>query len=249
LKTFTNFYIIVCIIFAGSLQAAPNSDLTTMPLAKGARHTLMPFVGYQILEGEQMGFKFSVEVFDPVSFVLVTVNEDRQFEHDSKSPEMGLIYRYQTPIRMLKVEAGISLIQDAENYSRSYIIDFGEYTQSGKINISHRNTLVSSLSLVFDIPMGMDGLSSSIFIGSGYGKRSITGNLDREFVENNLTITDSDELIMARVGLETALWNKENFLLKGSIYYTQMTPMDGRNDQFGGIGWSFGFFPIWSERR
>ncbi len=242
-------FIITGFLIVNNLQAANNPGSVSVPMAKNARHTIMPFIGYQILEGEQMGYEFSYEVFDPVSNELVSVSDDDQYEHDSKSPEMGVIYRYQTPLNSLSIEAGISLMHDADNYRRSYLIDFGAYSQTGEILISHKNTMISSLAFIIDIPTGIKFLSSNIIIGGGYGKRKISGNLDFEYYNRYLNITDSAELLMTRFGLETSLWHKDNFLLKGSIYYSQMMPLDERNDPFGGIGWRFGFFPIWSERR
>ena len=97
---------------------------------------------------------------------------------------------------------------------------------------------------------GLNFITSSLIIGGGYGKRDIKGELDRELTQVGVfKVTDSEELLMTRVGFEAALWNKDNFLMKGSLYYSHMSPLDDRNDAFGGIGWSFGFFPIWSEIR
>ena len=249
MKILLNYFVILGILLVNSLFAVNKTGDISVPMAKNARHTIMPFIGYQILDGEQMGFSFSYEVFDPVGLVLVSVNDEDHYESNSKSPEMGLIYRYQTPINMFSIEAGLSLIHDAKNYTRSYLVNFGAYSQAGQVFISHRNTMISSLSFKIDVPTGVKFLSSSIIIGTGYGKRNISGNLDFDYYNRVLNITDSEELLMSRFGLETSIWNKDNFLLKGSIYYSQMMPLDERNDPFGGIGWSFGFFPIWSERR
>ena len=250
MKTVTTIIIAVGLLIVNDVSALDPTGSESLPMARDARHTIMPFIGYQILDGEQMRFKLSDSFFDPVSLTFFSVDEDQQFETNAKSPEIGIIYRYKTPLNMLMMEAGVSLIHDAENYKRSYIIQFRDYTDSGSIIINHKNTMVYSLAMIVSVPTGLRWLTSNLSVGGGYAKRDINASLGFEPGPNtSFEISDSKELLMTRIGLEFALWNKEKFLTKGSIYYSNMSPLDDRNDAFGGIGWSFGFFPIWSAAR
>ncbi len=243
---------IVIIFGISNIGFAEDLDSITMTNAK---HILMPFVGYQTMNGEQSGYTLSLHIPGSAQtlFQDIDVNQSKTFEKDQKFSVIGGIYRYRIH-SLFYTDLSFGMILNKKTVA--YPITFQILNQSSRFDIpvSRSNTLYSGLDLVSKMPYTLKllgtVLNANARFGGGLSWRSIknTGRnayqgLDGTYL--NLEINDAEQLPYFRGGVDFSLFRSEMLVLNVTVLYTQYMPMESDGDPFGGIGWQFSLFPMW----
>jgi len=235
--------------FATCVNAVEDADAKSeITSPKQARHLFIPFVGYQTLDGEDVGFFYSTIYYERNGSNIDSFYVDRSGsdERNVTSPEIGIAYRYM-PMDMIFAEVSLSTIHDKTNFEYPVRYEQQGYTVRRQVKIERKQTSISTVSLIFNAPEFWDWLKLSLKVSGGYAWRQaeIKDVLDREIIG----VTDSKEAYVARGGLDLSYWSGKNFLLETSLYYTSFIPTSGENANFGGLGWKVSVFPIWAGVR
>ncbi|MBT3232431.1 MAG: hypothetical protein HN356_06400 [Calditrichaeota bacterium] len=237
------FSFAMCAIAAENTDA--NAEITS---PKQARHLIIPFIGYQTLDGEEVGYTYSTTYFERVgnSIDSFYVERNGSSERNVTIPELGISYRYM-PLDLLHAELSLSTIHDKVHLEYPVRYEQQGYTVRRQVLVERKQTSLSTMSLILNIPDVWDWLRSSLKVSGGYAWRVI----DYEAGQGReaIGVTDSKELYVARAGLDLSYWSGKNFLLETSISYSAFIPTSGENASFGGLGWRISVFPIWNGVR
>ncbi len=241
------------IILAVTLPAfgADNIDIGS---SRQARHTLLPIVGYQYLNREQRGldWSYNFQVGEEFGYTDSTLffSDSYRAEDDFKPPVLGLLYRYRLN-EQIALQASAAIIQDRANFTYPMIYEFFGFTVRNQISIERKNTNWLNGGVAYEFTTPLSWLSGLAQIDLGYAFRSIKrekSNFDYEGSTLKTTWIEDDKLFTIRGGVDMALWNSENLLLQGGISYAQFFPMESKADPYGGFGWRFSVFPVWSAK-
>lgn len=220
-----------------------------VPGSLGARHMILPFVGYQALDGEEIGYQYSDKYYDPIFDTYNEIEITGTNERNTNAAVLGLLYRY-TPSTLFFGELSLYSIHDGKNlthnirYTRDEEID---YTYRTFVKVSRSHTRVAEFNLALTPPTTLKWLSAAIRIGGGYAWREITSTTGSQ--SETVIIPDSDSIYLVKGGINLTFWSKKNFIIEGSVFYTNFYDASGDNDPFGGLGWRISLFPIWSFGR
>jgi len=242
--------LLVCLFsFATYAVAAEDTDANVeITSPKQARHLFIPFIGYQTLDGEEVGYFYSTTYYERVGSTIDSfyVARSGSAERNVTSPELGITYRYM-PLSLLYAELSLSTIHDKTLLEYPVRYEQQGYTVRRQVNVERKQTSIATMSMILNIPDVWDWLRSSLKVSGGYAWRAI------EFEDGQgreaMGVTDSKELYVARAGLDLSYWSGKNFLLETSISYSAFIPTSGENATFGGLGWRVSVFPIWSGVR
>ena len=217
-----------------------------MPGASHSKHIILPFLGYQTLDGEKIGYNYSVLSYDFFTDTLVTVELEGSEVRNVTVPVLGLAYRY-IPSNLFYTEFSLAAIHDGENIKYLVRYDQSGFTTRSTISVTRRNTIVAGLDLVLTPKLVSDWLKTNFRVGGGYAWRKITSRPSR--VTETISITDAEDMFVIRGGIDLALWRNNNFLIESAFFYSSYIPTDGDNDTFGGFGWKVSVFPAWSMTK
>lgn len=239
--------ILIVLIIAGSnLYAADKPEAAFELGSRDARHMVMPFVGYQNLEAEQVGFSYEYDWIDNLERDTTHIAQTGDFERTKGVPELGLIYRYR-PMEMLSLECTFSLLLTKENIEHPISYEFRDYTPTSFVLAERSATKSFSAGVIFNIPTGISWMTPSVHLNGGYAWRNV--NVKTRFTTEEGSVKDTESMYSVRAGLDVTIWSAKNFLLETSVYYTTYLDTKGDVDPFGGLGWRVGVFPLWSSSR
>jgi len=203
---------------------------------------IIPFIGYQQMNGEKIGFEYHDDYFDYISGTTVEVSDNGSRELDINVPELGISYRYK-PHKLFNGELTLSYIMDKEIVEYSAYFEVFGYAVTQRLEVTRKNTLLTNASFIFNFPTKSDRWKPSLKLGGGYATRNITMSGQSQ---DKVIIPDAENMYVARGALEISFWKNKNFLIDGSIHYTMFIPTDSDLDSFNGIGWRVSIFPMWS---
>lgn len=232
--------------------AANNPDLGN---SKQARHTLLPIVGYQYLNGEQRGIDWNLDFhtgensgFPDSVFHYSGSYRD---EDDFSPPALGLLYRFRYNERLLFQASGV-VLQDRKNFSYPMFYQFFGFTARTRIEVERRNTSWLNCGAAYEFNTPLKWLTGLAQIDLGYAFRDIIRQ--RNDLENdnsssfNVKIVEDDKMFSLRGGVDMTIWRQENLILQLGVSYAQFFPIENDVDSFGGFGWRFSVFPVWSGK-
>jgi hypothetical protein len=239
---------LIALLLAATPALASDND--TIPGAREARHLIIPFIGYQVLNGEQRGVDYMLAFVLPSPDTTLNYNGSSRGQNDIKAPVLGLAYRYMLNQRW-HLEGTISFIEDHTERTYPVILEVYGYLQNRNIRVQQGNTtaLTADVCYVFDTPY--KSITAAGRIGAGWAWRSVTALWEQPLtgvtgVKQSLKAFDPERLWSVRAGVDLVLWSETNLLIQGGVSYTQFIPINSDAKSFGGVGWRFSFFPIWS---
>lgn len=247
----SNLRVLLVLLAAAAPALATEGEL--MPGARNAQHVILPFVGYQYLNGEQRGVDWR---FDYVTGgyglpdSILHFEASPRAERDIKTPVLGLMYRYRFH-GDFQVEAAASLLQDRALFTYPVVTDYFGYQFSDSIKVQRRNTTTLTAAACYAFRTPYSWLSGALNFGGGRAWRSIEASWDDGGYSDayrSFTLLDADQMWVLKGGVDLSFWSGDNLLLQGGLSYTNYFPVDSKLDPFGGIGWRFSVFPIWSAR-
>jgi len=250
-KRFSIILIITAFLLLVSVESAIAEDKNVT--SRRSRFLFLPFLGYQSMDGEQIGFNY--DFYQEINFggldTIATASGVENSERNVRAPIFGLMYRFR-PNYQLNCDATLAIIHDGtSNKHRIDILLFG-FTTPLDVSISRGNTVLGMLELGYNIPLpgsligfNMKWLGLSVSGGLGYAFRSVKVH---NAYQNYLTIDhkNSERMLSMRFNGDLTLWRQDQLVIMGSLFYTQFIPSDSDIDPFGGIGWRIAVFPIWS---
>ena len=219
----------------------------------------LPFIGYQSVIDEQVGASFYLTGVPPPPLkTQFVIQGGDSLERTTNAPVIGMAYRYR-PLQNIWAEAAFGLILDGETmiYQMSIPVQYGSYSQvqTTELIVSRSNTMFGKLDFIGQLPAipKWNWLSSGIRVGMGYGAREIkkssplaSGGGVTYFELNTM---DAEQFFTYSIGVNLAFWRENMLLIEGSAFYTRFLPYNSDSDPYGGIGWQFSVFPIWSRGR
>ncbi len=225
-----------------------------IPSAKEARHILMPFIGYQILNGEEVGVEYTLT--QTSSFFPDTVFTWSQHitgERNAKAPVLGFSYRFKiTPQYGCEAIAGVIHDQITLNYPSA--LEVYGFTQRWDVKVTRKNTSFLTVGGFLMLPNLVNWLDISTKVSIGYAHRSISTNRGGTTIASG-TVThttfgfdDAKNLFVWNIGADFTLWRSDLLLLRGGLMWNQYEPIGADVKSFGGIGWQVNLFPFWSKR-
>jgi len=236
---------------AGILKAEDEIDDVG---SRQSRHLIMPMMGYQALNSENMSFTYNAAFhlhfsgIDTVFYTSGTYNRERNVNE----PVFGLVYRFR-PSYQFNLDLSLGVIHDGGSQIYEAIIDLWGYKTVEKLSISRSNTTFGTADIGYNLPIPIKFLGLSVSGGIGYAWREVKSKNDR-YEEDNLgtyTLTtshlDAESIYLLRAGVDLSLWKSNQMVVMGSVFYTHFMPTDDAIDPFGGIGWKLMIFPIWSR--
>jgi len=217
--------------------------------ARTARHTILPFVGYQTLHGEHSELNYDISVVDPsLPDTVFPFSGSFGAKHNSEPPALGLAYRYQ-PIDRLQFELALTVFQNGSDYKYPLVLDFYGFRRRSDITVHRTNLTNLGADAMYAFNTQVKWLTGGVRLGIGYAWRDITYSWQLKNtpgVVHTFRISDSDRILTIKGGFDFWLWSGNNLLVQGGLNYTQFLPQRGDSHPFGGIGWRMGVFPIWS---
>ncbi len=251
MKRFSIILIITAFLLIVSAEPANAEDSNVT--SRRSRFLFMPLLGYQSMDGEQIGFNydFLYEWSYGGLDTIFTASGTKNSERNVRAPMFGLMYRFR-PNYQLNCDATLAIIHDGT--SNKYRIDVSYFgrTIPYDVTISRGNTILGMLELGYNIPLpaslmgiNMKWLGLSVSGGLGYALRSVKVYNDNQSL---LTIDhkNSESMLSLRFGGDLTLWRQDQLVILGSLFYTRFIPSDSDIDSFGGVGWRMAIFPIWS---
>lgn len=239
-----NLILIGILAWTPTVGAADAADLP--PGARGARHMVIPFLGYNVISGENVGYTYEDMYYDIIADTIAFHNEAKTLEHKSRVPELGLTYRY-IANDLLTAEVTLSTVEDKTNFDYLVRYDASYYTQRSTVTVSRTNTTKFVAGVTVNVPMGIDWIQSAVKLNGGYAWRDIKATSERR--TEVVGFLDSEDMYIAQVGLDFGFWTKTNMIIEGTVYYTQYIPTDSEIDPYSSIGWGIRVFPLWSAQR
>lgn len=245
MRAFLASLLIIGVLLCAS-QSLAQAPALVVPGVKGARHVILPYIGYQMINGEKVGYKYSDLYFDYVTNLLATKDTSYSSESDDSTPELGLSYRYLAS-DLVTVEVMLSVLENKTDLEYPVTYNASYYTQRSKVSISKGNTVKLAGGALFNLPSPIKWLSPTARLAVGYAWRDVNVKSSRR-TETVSTYAAADMYVI-QGGVDVSVWSKENMLIEGSLFYTHYIPTDSDIDAFGGLGWGIRVFPIWSNSR
>ena len=235
---------VILLIMVSHVGATEISD----PNVRDAQHLILPFIGYQMMNGEGIGYSFSTLI--PNEFWGdTTISGSGTYTHDTKTPVMGITYRYR-PIPNFYTELSIATLLDGRSFTYPARYSLRGFSQIVDITVSRSNMVFVGLDVVGTIPFPLQWFSVNGRMGGGYAWRDVNVKLDKRYaaLASSVKSIDAKRMYLVRGGFDLSLWKSNLLMLQGSIYYSHFIPTDSDLDSFGGVGWQIAIFPIWSGR-
>ncbi|MBC8465987.1 hypothetical protein H8D57_03080, partial [bacterium] len=201
------------LVFFSSESSAQATDVVN---ARTSQHLIMPFIGYQTLNGEKTGFNYSFGYIDYFETSIDTVDRIGEYERDIYTPELGIVYKY-NPIDLLSLELSLSTVHDKVSIRYPIIFESRGFNNKEIISISRRNTMISSLTVLLNLPSPVKTMKPSIRFGGGYAFRDITMDNPGYYLDEKIEAIDAKELYVYRAGIDLSIWSKSNFIIEGSL--------------------------------
>jgi len=250
-----SFSIHLLIVFTLVLCALPVNGAEDEVSSRNSRHLLMPLLGYQAMDSEQMSFFYNVNLHVHFGGIDTTFYADSSYiqERSVDKPMFGLIYRFR-PSHQLNCDFTFAVIHDGESQSYKSVVDLWGFKRTEEMTVSRGNTAFCAADIGYNLPMPVKFLGLSVSGGVGYAWRSVKSDNDKLLSDATgiYTLTtsnvDAESMYMFRIGADMSLWKQNQLIIMGSLFYTQFVPTDSDIDPFGGIGWRMMIFPIWSGR-
>ena len=213
--------------------------------AKDARHLLLPFIGYQFMNGEQVGAGYNYTQRDPYNpDTLLVYSGSYAGERSVKSPVFGLLYRYRFNDQ-IHFEGSLAIVNDGKTLKYPVAIQYYNFNVTrSEVTVQRRNTAMASAGASYDLPIPKEWLGATVRAGVGYAWRKI--KVKSSLPNAILNATDAERMLTARAGIDVTFWSQSFLVLQGGVSYTRFMPTNGV-DPFGGTGWQFSVFPVWSE--
>lgn len=237
--------LIAALLFGASQTVAQDQDQDP-PGVKGARHVVLPYVGYQMINGEQVGYNYSDLYYDFDTETVATKDLSERNEVDESIPELGLTYRF-VVTNLISAELALSTLEnkDVHEYPVSY--DASYYTQRSKVSVSKGNTTKLTGGAIVNVPCPIQWLAPAVRVNFGYAWRDVKATSPRP--NETVGSIDASDFYVLQGGVDLSIWSDKNMLIEGSMFYTLFMPTDSDLDSFGGIGWGMRVFPVWSNVR
>jgi hypothetical protein len=218
--------------------------------AREAKHTILPIVGYQFANDEDRGIDWERIFLGGSGFpdTVVVFSGSAQAKLSTKSPVLGALYRYRMNDRF-QIEGSMTVIQDRTSFVYPVHTEFYGFLIRSSIKITRQNTaqVAGGACYTFDTPYPwLTGLAQ---FGAGYAWRDIEyswGQGEATGIIATIDPLDASKMMTVRGGVDFSIWSDQSLLLQGGMNYTQFIPMDTDAKPFGGIGWRFSVFPLWS---
>ena len=207
---------------------------------------LIPFIGYNVISGEDIGYTYDDIFYDIVEDTVANYSETLSRENNSRVPELGLTYRY-VANDFVTAEMTLSTIEDKTSFEYLVRYDASYYTQRSTVAVSRSNTTKFVAGVTVNIPVGIDWIQSAVKVNGGYAWRDIKATSDRR--TETVGYLDSKDMYIAQAGLDFGLWTQKNLIIEGTVYYTNYIPTDSEIDPFSSLGWGVRVFPLWSTQR
>jgi len=250
-----SFTVCILVLLTVMLCAPPARSAEEEVSSRNSRHLLLPMMGYQTMDSEQMEFSYQA-VFnvhfgglDTTFYADSSISRERSVD----KPMFGLIYRFRLT-HQLDFDFTFAVIQDGESQSYTSVIDLWGYKQTEQMSVSRGNTSFGALDVGYNLPVPLKFLGLSVNGGVGYAWRRIKENNNKTIsdVGGTYTLTtshkDADSMYMLRGGASFSLWKQNEMIVIGSVFYTRFIPTVSDIDPFGGIGWRIMIFPVWSGK-
>jgi hypothetical protein len=217
--------------------------------AREAKHLILPVLGYQSLNGEQIGVDYTAWIYLQLFDSTIVVNSSRRSERDARAPMFGLLYRY-SPNRQYFGEVTIGVIHDKTTFGYKVEIPVYNFTSVVNTSVSRSNTTILNLDGGYRFQLPVKWVEPAARLGVGYAWRSVKF-ISPDDPSNTFQITsrihDAANMLAARAGLDVTLWKESALVATGSLYYQQFYPSGVNTDPFGGFGWRMSFFPVWRD--
>lgn len=239
------------IILLSTLPAfgADDLDIGNPRLAK---HTLLPIVGYQYLNGQQRGVDWDMtfRTYQQDGFADSTFYYNGKFrgEDDLEPPVLGLLYRYRFD-EMIVLQASAVVIQDRARFVYPLTLDFFGFTRRDEIVVERGNTSWLNIGAAYDFKTPLTWITGLAQVDVGFATRNIQRHnaiAEGQGADIKVTILEDENMFTVRGGLDFTLWKNDNLILQGGLNYSQFFPIETEVDPFGGLGWRFSVFPVWS---
>jgi len=210
-----------------------------------SKHSVIPYLGYQVLEGGMVGYDLTFKVTGQRYFADTTVVSHEERAHDTHAPVVGIAYRY-SPIPMVFGELSTGVMLDKSDFSYKAVVDFYGFKQQYEIKVaqSHTYFLGADIAGYYDLPynfrVGLRG-------GGGYVWRelSMSSNVPATGADVTLVVSNPDKMYKVRGGADVMFHRNGILMVEGSFQYTLFIPTDSKQTSFGGLGWQFSLFPLW----
>jgi hypothetical protein len=214
--------------------------------AKDARHLLLPYIGYQFMNGEQVGASFYYSTRDSYNpDTLLVYSGSYAGERSVKSPVFGLLYRYRFNDR-IHFEGSLATANDGKTLKYPVAIQYYNFNViSWELTVQRRNTVMASAGASYDLPIPKEWLGATLRAGVGYAWRKV--KVKSSLPDATLNFSDAERMLTAKAGIDVTFWSQSFLVLQGGVSYTRFMPTKSGVDPFGGIGWQFSVFPVWSE--
>lgn len=239
------------IILAATLPAFGADDLD-IGNSRLAKHTLLPIVGYQYLNGEQRGIDWDLSFRTDQGFGYAdsTFYYDGSFRgsEDLEPPTLGLLYRYRYDDKIL-FQGSAVVVQDRARFTYPLILEFFGFTQRDQIVIERSNTTWLNVGGGYEFKTPLSWITGLAQLDLGYAFREVKRDRavsERQGSSLKVKILEDENMFTVRGGVDLTLWKNNNLLLQGGLSYAQFFPMESEADPFGGFGWRFSVFPVWS---
>jgi len=219
--------------------------------SRSARHTILPIVGYQYQNGVQTGLDWDVTFQTTGEFGF----EDSTFHHsgsfrntdDLEPPILGLLYRYRLNEKML-LQGSAIVIQDRSRREYPVTFEFFGFTQRHQFSIERRNSNWLNAGGAYEFDTPLNWLSGIAQLDLGMAFREIRRESTMMVDAYELKLVEDEKLFTVRGGVDMTLWKDDNLIMQFGFNYAQFIPMETDADPYGGLGWRFSVFPVWSDR-
>jgi len=215
--------------------------------ARESRFLILPYLGYQAMDGENVGYAFTARlhhIYFPDSITYISGSGSG--ERSINAPVFGLAYRY-CHNKLFHCELALAIIHDGTTlkYPISYYDEY-ERSRQCELTVERKNSLLGSLDLVYTLPAPVRWFDIGIRAGGGYAWRRIKVRTSSFAVDGSSD--DAKGMILSRAGIDLTFWKDKQLVFQGSLFYIHFIPTNTEVDPFGGLGWRMSFFPIWSSR-
>lgn len=247
---FSPIIILLAIFMAlpADLQAQVNMVDQQTKGARYSRHLILPFLGYQSMNGEKTSFGYFTSFTFQHPDTTFTFQDDIPGERDVRAPSFGLTYRLRLS-HQLNLDASFAVIHDGITQQYDAKVTTYGYTVLYPLYLRRSNTMITTFGAGYNVPLPkqLQFLGINVWGSAGFAWRNIevTNNNDIDITTSHTT---ANRMMVGRIGAEAMLWNGNMMMLMGSVFYGQFIPTDSDIDPFGGIGWSLALFPMWIDQ-
>lgn len=214
-----------------------------------ARHSIIPFLGYQATYGDQAGLDYSLQVEDPnFPGEVFGSSYSSHWKFDRKSPVVGLQYRYRIT-DAISADATVTFFQDRQSRKATSSISAYGYSLAKPIFVLRGNTTAWTIGGSYRLSTPLEWLNADLHGAIGFAYRSLSHRWEWEDTQGYnavATVTDPTDIFVVRLGADANLWKSDFLVLQGALDYWLYFPNGSGNSSYSGVGYRFGIFPLWS---